>query len=310
MKHDPLISIVVPVYNRESTLERCLDSMAAQTGIGQCHIIMVDNNSSDMSVEVIRKWSSRHPSIALELVTEPRRGAAIARNTGLDRVTTPYVMFFDSDDEMMQGHIARIINGINCNPEADLFGWDVLCELPDGRSYKAPFLCRRPMRDHLIHSSVSTQRIAVRTDFIRAVGGWDATLTGWDDFELGVRLVARHPVIVRIPDADGRPLVRTYYSDNSITGSTFSTAPRKWEDALDRIEETLAKADPAELATVAYRRAALAGLYAREKATDQARRLLAIAVAPGFGRIKSKIVYMTARHAGRGTRLMARLLLR
>lgn len=309
MKHDALISIVVPVYNRESTLERCLDSMAAQTGIGQCRIIVVNNNSTDMSVELIRKWSSRHPSITLELISESRQGAAIARNTGLDRVTTPYVMFFDSDDEMLQGHIIRVINGINCNPEADLFGWDELYELPGGRSYKATFICRRPMRDQLIHTSFTTERIAVRTDFVRAVGGWDATLTGWDDFELGVRLVAARPLIVRLPDADGRPLVRAYYTDNSITGSTFSASPHKWEDALDRIEETVAKVDPSELASVACRRAALAGFYAREHALGEARRLLAKAVAPGFGRIKSKIMYMTARHVGRGTRLMARLLL-
>ncbi len=284
--------------------------MAAQRAIEQCRIIVVDNNSTDNSVEVIRSWSRRNPSVELILTSESRRGAAVARNAGLERVTTPYVMFFDSDDEMLPGHIARIINAINSHPEVDLFGWDVLCELPDGRSYKAPFICRRPMRDHLIHSSLSTQRIAMRTDLVRTVGGWDGALTGWDDFELGVRLIAGKPSILKLVDIDEKPLVKTYYTDNSITGSTFATDPQKWEAALDRIEQTVAKAAPGELATVAYRRAALAGLYAREKAYDHARRLLAAATAPGFGCIKSRIVYMTARHAGRGTRLMARLLLR
>lgn len=310
MKHDTLITIVVPVYNRAGTVARCLDSMAVQEGIEHCRIIIVDNNSDDGSSETVIRWRDGHPAVDLMLISESRQGAAAARNAGLAQVTTPYVMFFDSDDEMLPGHMARLVSAVGQNPDADVFGWDIVCELPDGRGYKALFRCRRPMRDHLVFSSMSTQRFAARTAFVRAAGAWDSSLKGWDDFELGVRMIAANPVIVRLPDAGGRPLVRTYYSDDSITGATFSVSPCKWETALRRIGGTVSRVCPEHLPAVAFRSAALAGLYAREGASTDARRLLSESVCEGFGRIKARAVYETARLFGRGTRVLAWLMLR
>lgn len=310
MKHEAMITIVVPVYNRAATVERCFDSMALQDGIGHCRIIVVDNNSTDGSAGVVSRWGECHNDIDLTLVSEKRQGAAAARNAGLGLVRTPYVMFFDSDDEMLPGHLARLIEAIGHKTDADVFGWDVMCELPDGRSYKALFRCSRPMRDHLVFSSMSTQRFAARTAFVRAAGAWDASLAGWDDLELGVRMIALSPSVVRLPDPCGQPLVRTYFSDDSITGAAFSVSPRKWEDALQRIEATVSRACPGQLPAVAFRRAALAGLYAREGAADEARRLLSESECKGFGHMKARAVYETARLFGRGTRVLAWLMLR
>lgn len=309
MEQEHLITIVIPVYNRELTLMRCLGSLAEQSGIDSCRIIIVDNNSTDASAALAAQWRDSHPDLAVSLAGEVRQGAAAARNTGLAMTETPYVMFFDSDDVMLPGHISRLLSAIAENPDVGIFGWDICCQLPDGRLYRAPFRCRRPMRDHLIHSSLSTQRFAAKTELVRRAGGWDTALTGWDDYELGVRLIALSPRIVALPD-EGNPLVRTYFTDDSITGAKFSVAPHKWEDALARIERTVAVTCHRELGAVAFRRAALAGLYAREGAADDGRRLLATATAGGFGRIKARAVYETARLFGKGTRVLAWLMLR
>lgn len=309
MDADKLVTIVIPVYNRESSIVRCLDSIAGQLSVCRFCLIIVDNNSTDGSVYAIKAWSDRHPDITTSLIYEKQQGAAAARNAGLADVSTPYVMFFDSDDEMRQGHLDRLVNGIKAHPAADILGWDICCELPNKKIYTAIFSCDNPLRDHMIHSSMSSQRFAVKTDFIRLSGNWDSSLTGWDDLELGARLAAHNPRIVKLPDPDGKQLVKTYFSEDSITGSSFSKSPEKWETALDQIEKIISDLKPNELKLVAFRRAALAGLYARENANSDAHRLLAQATAKGFGKAKARAVYETARVIGRGTRFLASIFL-
>lgn len=309
MDADKLVTIVIPVYNRESTIVRCLDSIAGQRSICRFSLIIVDNNSTDGLVKAINAWGDRHPDISTSLIYEKQQGAAAARNAGLADVSTPYVMFFDSDDEMLQGHLDRLACGITAHPDADILGWDICCELPNKKVYTAIFACDNPLRDHMIHSSMSSQRFAAKTDFVRQSGNWDASLTGWDDLELGARLTANNPRMVKLPDTDGKQLVKTYFSEDSITGSLFSASPEKWETALDRIEKTISDLKPSELKLVAFRRAALAGLYARENADTDARRLLAQATAKGFGKAKARAVFETARVFGRGTRFLASVFL-
>ena len=309
MKTEKLATIIIPVYNREATIVRCLDSIANQREIDRFELILVDNNSTDNSVHEIREWIKRNSNLRTTLISEHIQSASAARNAGLDIASTPYVMFFDSDDEMLQGHLERLLNGLVQHPDADIFGWDIICQLPDMRWYKAPFKCNRPMFDHIVHSSLATQRFASKTQFFKSVGSWDSTLPGWDDLELGVRLVAAKPKMIKLNNPDDTPLVKTYFTSNSITGSSFSASPEKWEIALDRIEKTIRTKQPDKLYLVAFRRAALAGIYAREGAKSDARRLLKKATAKGFGKIKARAVYETARVFGRGTRLLASLLL-
>lgn len=308
MMTETLVTIIVPVYNREATIIRCLDSIVNQRGIDRFELILVDNNSTDNTVEKIKQWIKRNPNLKSKLISERRQSAGAARNAGLELVATPYVMFFDSDDEMLQGHLERLLKGISQNPDADIIGWDTICQLPDMRWYGASFKCDRPMFSHLINSSLATQRYAAKARFFKSAGGWDSALPGWNDLELGVRLVSLKPKMVKLSDPADGPLVKTYFTSNSITGSSFSATPTKWESALDKIEKTVAERCPDELYLVAFRRAVLAGIYAREGAGTDARRLLKTATAKKFGKIKARAVYETARVFGRGTRLLASLL--
>lgn len=309
MNADKLVTIVIPVYNRETTIIRCLDSIAGQRSLYYFSLIIVDNNSTDGTIKAIKSWSGSHPDISISLIYEKQQGAAAARNAGLAEVSTPYVLFFDSDDEMLPGHLDRLICGITAHPDADILGWDICCELPNKKLYTAIFECDNPLRDHMIQSSMSSQRFAAKTDFVRLSGCWDSSLSGWDDLELGVRLALHNPQMVKLPDNDGKQLVKTYFTEDSLTGSSFSISPEKWETALDRIEKSISEQKPDELKLVAFRRAALAGLYARENASADARRLLARATAKGFGKAKARAVYETARVFGRGTRILASIFL-
>lgn len=93
--HQPLISIIVPVYNAEKFLRRCVSSIQKQT-IYNIEILLIDDGSTDKSYELCRVLASEDKRI--HVFHKENGGAASARNLGLDAAVGKYVGFVDSDD--------------------------------------------------------------------------------------------------------------------------------------------------------------------------------------------------------------------
>ena len=91
----PLISVIIPVYNVEAYLPRCLDSVIQNT-YRNLEIICVDDGSTDGSPEILRDYAQRDARITV--ITKENGGVSSARNAGLDRATGEFVAFIDSDD--------------------------------------------------------------------------------------------------------------------------------------------------------------------------------------------------------------------
>ncbi len=91
----PLISVIIPVYNVERYLARCLDSVIQNT-YRNLEIICVDDGSTDGSPEILRDYAQRDARITV--ITKENGGVSSARNAGLDRMTGEFVTFIDSDD--------------------------------------------------------------------------------------------------------------------------------------------------------------------------------------------------------------------
>lgn len=89
------ISVIVPVYNVATYLRRCLDSLLRQT-FRALEVICVDDGSSDASAEILSEYAARDARV--RVITRKNGGLSAARNTGLEAVSAPYVMFCDSDD--------------------------------------------------------------------------------------------------------------------------------------------------------------------------------------------------------------------
>ena len=90
-----VISIIVPVYNAEKTLDRCVKSLVSQT-YPNIEIILVNDGSKDNSLALCRQYAGEDPRIVV--IDKPNGGVSSARNTGLDAATGEFVMFCDSDD--------------------------------------------------------------------------------------------------------------------------------------------------------------------------------------------------------------------
>ncbi|MBD5132890.1 MAG: glycosyltransferase [Clostridiales bacterium] len=91
----PLVSVIVPVYNVEKYLARCLDSIVGQT-YRNLEIILVNDGSTDRSGEICLQYAQSDPRI--RLFTQENQGQSAARNVGLDHMKGEYIHFVDSDD--------------------------------------------------------------------------------------------------------------------------------------------------------------------------------------------------------------------
>lgn len=91
----PKLSVIVPVYNVEKFLARCLDSILAQT-LSDIEIICIDDGSPDNSIEILNRYSSADKRITV--IRQENRGLGGARNSGINAATGEYIGFVDSDD--------------------------------------------------------------------------------------------------------------------------------------------------------------------------------------------------------------------
>lgn len=92
----PKVSAIIPVYNTEKYLEKCLDSVCNQT-LSDIEIICIDDCSTDGSLEILKDYAQKDNRIKL-IEFKENKGAAVARNTGIKTATGEYIGFIDSDD--------------------------------------------------------------------------------------------------------------------------------------------------------------------------------------------------------------------
>lgn len=93
--NNPLVSVVVPVYNVASYLEQCLDSVVNQT-YKNLEIILVDDGSTDGSGAICDRYAEKDSRI--QVIHKENGGLSSARNVGLERITGEWALFVDSDD--------------------------------------------------------------------------------------------------------------------------------------------------------------------------------------------------------------------
>jgi glycosyltransferase involved in cell wall biosynthesis len=107
----PLVSIIMPTYNRADTIRRALQSIQAQT-IQDWELIVVDDGSTDETISVITGLDPR-----MTIVRQDNQGNAVARNVGLRHSAGSYIAFLDSDDEWLPYHLELCIAFLRAHPE-------------------------------------------------------------------------------------------------------------------------------------------------------------------------------------------------
>lgn len=111
------VSAVIPSYNREKTIRRCINSVLRQT-YEVSEIIVVDDGSTDRTLEILAKEYGQ----TVKVIKQSHKGAQAARNAGILAAKGEYIAFLDSDDEWMEKKIEWQMQALERKPEAVICG--------------------------------------------------------------------------------------------------------------------------------------------------------------------------------------------
>ena len=136
----PFISVIVPVYNCSRFIGECIESILSGNEAVDFELVLVDDGSSDTSLQVCRSYASIYPD-KIKVWHKENGGVSSARNYGLQKAIGEWVVFVDADDELVSGALALLHERLK-DGDSDLLqfgmtrGVDVKCELSSTREVK------------------------------------------------------------------------------------------------------------------------------------------------------------------------------
>ena len=127
MNNSLLVSVIIPVYNVEPYIARCLQSVMNQTYEGPLECILVDDGCTDNSLAIVERMLTGYdgPIVFKVLYHEKNRGQAAARNTGTDAAMGEYIYYLDSDDAMIPDCIALMAAEVEKYPGLEMVFGDI-----------------------------------------------------------------------------------------------------------------------------------------------------------------------------------------
>ena len=131
MTNNPMVSIIIPVYNSERFLKECFDSILAQT-YDNYEIIVVDDGSVDTSIQIEEEYSKK--AAGFRIIKQANSGQGVARNRGLDIARGEYIAFIDSDDAMKPDFLKEAVAKIEAG------NYDIVVANYDKINEKSEFL--------------------------------------------------------------------------------------------------------------------------------------------------------------------------
>jgi glycosyltransferase involved in cell wall biosynthesis len=196
---DPSVAVVVPTYERRGLLRRAVESALDQTR-PPAEVVVVDDASS-FSVASYLDEHVADPRVVVERF-ETNRGAAAARNAGVERTNCEYVAFLDSDDYWHEEKLARQMAVVEATPDVDIVYCDQYVVGVDGeRRPSDKALPERNLWERLVQgwTAPNTSTLLVDRGWFLGLGGFDESLPSCQDHDLWMR-AARSDATVRAVD--------------------------------------------------------------------------------------------------------------
>ncbi len=185
----PLISVIIPVYNRDRYLAEAIESVLAQT-YPAIELIVVDDGSSDRSAEVAQSYPVIYHY-------QPNGGISAARNTGIALATGEFLAFLDSDDIWVTDKLAKQMAAFDANPHLEaVFGYAQHFYSPEvNEDFRKRILCpEQPIAAH-----ISTAMLIKRSAFMR-IGLFDTKLKVGIDISWYISAIEHQLQQVTLPD--------------------------------------------------------------------------------------------------------------
>lgn len=94
-----LVSVIIPMYNSEDTIVKCLNSVKAQKYDGKFEIFVINDGSTDNSRSIVENYIHENPEMNIQLINQENKGVSTARNKGLKKAKGDFIALLDADDE-------------------------------------------------------------------------------------------------------------------------------------------------------------------------------------------------------------------
>lgn len=198
--NDIKISVVVPLYNKEKSIEATLQSVLAQT-YTDYELIIVDDGSTDNSLSVVRKRISELENERIRVIHKENGGVSSARNRGIKEAKGEYIALLDGDDLWEPTFLAEQAKLIHDFPKAAMWGvntafikhgkcWKWQQGMGDGfRGYVENYFGTKH-NDLFCSSSV-----VIRKDVFEEVGYFDERISSSEDLDMWYRIILKYPVV-------------------------------------------------------------------------------------------------------------------
>ena len=187
----PLVSVIIPTFNREACLGRAVDSVLGQTFI-DFELIVVDDGSTDDTTGLLDTYGDR-----LTRIRQDNRGVSAARNAGIRICRGSLIAFLDSDDVWRPGKLERQVAFFHAHPRA------VACQteeiwIRNGKRVN-PKKRHRKFSGMIFEKTlplclVSPSAVMIRRSLFDEVGLFDETLPACEDYDLWLRITWKYPV--------------------------------------------------------------------------------------------------------------------
>lgn len=204
MQYNPLVSIVIPFHNSESTLIRCLNSVISQT-YRPLEVVLVNDASTDSSMTLVNKVISGNFNKNLHLkvlLFEENKGVAAARQAALEEAEGEYMYSIDSDDYVEEGAVSAMVEATE-NGTYDIVACGMVYEYPH-KTRRATFppgyeLSLKTAVADTLHFSLQTKLL--RTESLRKLNPFTPGHNYWEDLGAVARMLAAGAKAATLPEA-------------------------------------------------------------------------------------------------------------
>ena len=195
----PLVSVVIPVFNGEKTIQETIESVLNQT-ITDFELLVINDGSQDRTVEIAECISDSR----IQVFSYPNAGQSTSRNRGIELAKGDYISFIDADDLWTPDKLEAQLKALQANPKAGVaYSWtdwiDESSQLLGKGSYnteQGEVFTKLLLNDFVANGS----NVLIRRDALTEVGDFDPSVTPAEDWDLWLRLAARYEfVAVRSP---------------------------------------------------------------------------------------------------------------
>jgi len=185
--NNPLVSIIMPAYNAEKFISKSIESVLQQT-YQNWELLVVNDGSKDNTSSVV---SSFHDA-RIKLIEQVNGGVSKARNTGITNSTGEFIAFLDSDDLWLKDKLEIQVKYLMKNQNIVLSYGDYLSFIEDRKIIENkqlyPFKIKDLKKRLLVFNFIATLTVMVKSDVLKATGGFDTELFGPEDWDLWIKI--------------------------------------------------------------------------------------------------------------------------